>query len=164
MTEAQVAEAVAVAFSQRLRQCLTPAEWMQMVVKNATNPLYANGACASQDYCDANMPMGEAFLEVVGHEVDGDSAEDAAIWNAAWDRARAKWQKASGTAMNAAPHTDDLCDCYDAFIDVNGFEPPMSADELLAELWQYEGETETPLIKDQKRWLSHFIKRWEELT
>lgn len=52
------------------------------------DPEYA-GCCASHDFCDANMPMAEAFEATFGREVNPADDADAAIWNEAWDKARA---------------------------------------------------------------------------
>ena len=56
--------------------------------RNAT-PEYA-GACASHDFCDANMPMAAAFEAVTGREPDVASQADADLWNAAWNIAKAR--------------------------------------------------------------------------
>jgi hypothetical protein len=73
-------------FARLVRRDLA-AELPEIIRRNAT-PEYSNGACATQDFCDANMIMAEAFESVMGHEVDGDSDSDCAAWNAAWDAAR----------------------------------------------------------------------------
>ena len=54
---------------------------------NETDPDYADGACASHDFCDANMAMAPAFTQVMGREPDVSSEEDAAIWSDAWELA-----------------------------------------------------------------------------
>lgn len=84
---------IAKEFSQRLRQQLLPREWKEMIGKNASDPRYASGACASQDYLDANMTMAEAFEDVTGHAADGNSENDAALWNRAWAKARELWNE-----------------------------------------------------------------------
>lgn len=44
--------------------------------------------CHSHDFCDANMPMAAAFESIVGRApIDTESAEDASLWNAAWEHA-----------------------------------------------------------------------------
>lgn len=50
-------------------------------------PQYAN-CCASHDFCDANMPMAEAFEATIGRAPNPSNEDDAAIWNAAWDKAK----------------------------------------------------------------------------
>lgn len=82
------AAAIGDRFAELLRASLTPAEFAEMKHLNETDPTYRTGCCASQNYCDANMPMAEAFAEIAGHEVDGDNDDDAALWNAAWQHAR----------------------------------------------------------------------------
>lgn len=46
-------------------------------------------ACPSHDLCDANEVMDEAFIDVVGSEMDCESDGDITLWNAAWTIARA---------------------------------------------------------------------------
>lgn len=53
---------------------------------NERNKTYDDGACASHDFCDANMVMDAAFTAVVGRET-GDSEADMKMWAAAWDMA-----------------------------------------------------------------------------
>lgn len=86
--------AIAEAFAEVLRQWLSKNEFEAMKRVNETDPSYADGgACASQDYCDANMAMDAAFQKVLGREpnVVGEGADvvaDCAIWNEAWELAR----------------------------------------------------------------------------
>jgi hypothetical protein len=40
------------------------------------------GACASHDYCDANVYMGAAFA------LTGNDADDTGLWSAAWGNAK----------------------------------------------------------------------------
>lgn len=49
---------------------------------------YSN-ACPSHDHCDANEVMDKAFVAIVGREMDCESDKDIALWNAAWNLARA---------------------------------------------------------------------------
>ncbi len=44
-------------------------------------------ACATQDHCDANVYMDEAFVFVMEREMDSGSVRDAGLWNSAWDMA-----------------------------------------------------------------------------
>lgn len=76
---------LAALFAQKLRDCLTDDEWEAM---RETNRGAEPGICASHDFCDANMPMDEAFKVVAGHEVDGDNDADTSLWNGAWTRAK----------------------------------------------------------------------------
>jgi hypothetical protein len=76
-------------FVRALRNHLDPEQFAEVCQKNST-PEYAGGVCASHDYCDANMVMAVAFVEVVGRDMimdGGDSPQeqaDQALWNAAW--------------------------------------------------------------------------------
>lgn len=45
--------------------------------------------CHTHDFCDANEAMLVAFERVLGREADVQSDDDTALWNAAWDRAKA---------------------------------------------------------------------------
>jgi hypothetical protein len=83
------------AFVGVLRQWLTAAEFAEMKRRNVT---YGQ-ACASHDFCDANMAMWEAWLQVYGHEptltTDAETIEqeqrkddEIALWNAAWSMAK----------------------------------------------------------------------------
>lgn len=75
-------------FAARLRAELTAEEMAEVNRRNATAE-YQNGACATHDFCDANMPMAEAFAAATGREIDLSSDDDARLWSAAWDAARA---------------------------------------------------------------------------
>lgn len=80
---------LALGFAQALCTALSPTELSEAVHKNRT-PEYAE-ACASHDYCDANMVMEQAFVTVFerpflyeGEPFD----EDTLVWNSAWNIAR----------------------------------------------------------------------------
>lgn len=49
-----------------------------------------SNVCASHDHCDANMPMSEAFAEVMGREIDLQNQDEIALWNEAWRIAKAE--------------------------------------------------------------------------
>jgi hypothetical protein len=87
MTRDQQVTAIAEAFAEVMRQWLPPAEFAEMKSLNET-PEYADGCCASHNYCDANMAMWPAFTQVMGRDIDGDSEADCRIWNDAWELAR----------------------------------------------------------------------------
>ena len=53
---------------------------------NERNKTYSDSACASHDFCDANMVMDAAFTAVMGREQDG-SDPDMKLWATAWDMA-----------------------------------------------------------------------------
>lgn len=85
--------AVAEAFVHVLRQWLTADEFAEMKRLNATDPDYSSGACASHNYCDANMAMDAAFKQVLGREPnvvgEGPDVEaDCKLWHDAWNLAR----------------------------------------------------------------------------
>ncbi len=79
-------------FADVLREWLTEAQWRQMRRLN-TSPDYAE-SCASQDFCDANMAMDEAWKRAFGREpnVVGEGPEverECRLWNEAWSSAKA---------------------------------------------------------------------------
>lgn len=89
MTTAQITpDALAAKFSAVLREWLTP-EQMETVRERNTTAAYAD-ACASHDFCDANMAMHEALLTMSG-EQEPDYTDEATITlvNSAWDMAKA---------------------------------------------------------------------------
>ena len=85
------AQAIALAFADALRADLSAEQWEAMRARNAS-PEYADGSCASHDFCDANLPMADAFKAVTGRDILRDGAppadEDAALWGMAWAIAR----------------------------------------------------------------------------
>lgn len=84
------AERLADEFASVLRKWLTDGEFAEMKRRNEADPAYAAGACASHDFCDANMAMEAAWRRVLGREVDAGSAADATLWNEAWELARSR--------------------------------------------------------------------------
>lgn len=89
---------VAKAFADVLREWFSDAEFVEMRWRNAHDEAYHgdSGACASHDFCDANVAMAEAIESVLGHEprvydVDGVEGEDCALWNAAWAYAKLEY-------------------------------------------------------------------------
>lgn len=69
---------IAAAFDKVLREWLSPADYSEVVRRNATPQYRDCDICASHDFCDSNEAMMEAF-ENAG------VADDAALWNAAWN-------------------------------------------------------------------------------
>jgi hypothetical protein len=63
-TEALAAR-IAERFVANLRESLEPDDFEEMQLRNVDVP---DGICASHDFCDANMPMGDAFESVMGFE------------------------------------------------------------------------------------------------
>jgi hypothetical protein len=87
-TKMWVQEQLADRFAAVLKEWLTPQEFAEMKRRNETDPTYADSACASHDFCDANMAMDVAWREIIGGSIDADKEEQAALWNAAWADAR----------------------------------------------------------------------------
>jgi len=78
------AAVLADAFDRRLRDDIGLWKYAEVICKNRT-PEYER-ACASHDYCDANVTMMEAMMEF-GITPDDDFCH--ALFNAAWDA----WRK-----------------------------------------------------------------------
>lgn len=82
---------LAAEFSRLLREALTAKQMALVVKRNLTNwPT----VCASHDFCDANMVMGDAFERLMGRELSlplttRKGQRDAELWNKAWDIAKA---------------------------------------------------------------------------
>ena len=88
---ADVARELAQAFVRQLRDNISFGEFIEMRKRNA-KPEY-RGCCASHDFIDANEVMASAFHEVVGRDVncDEERSGDVALWNEAWDMAKAEY-------------------------------------------------------------------------
>jgi hypothetical protein len=82
--------ALARRFASNLSKRLT-AQQLEAVRKgNATDPRAKDGSiCYSQDFCDANVYMGHAWEAVKLPAHRSNSDEHAAVWNAAWNLAKA---------------------------------------------------------------------------
>lgn len=78
---------IASAFSALVRRDLGD-NLPEIAARNA-RPDY-QGACATHDFADANMIMAEAFESAMGRAIDIASDADCALWNRAWDIARAR--------------------------------------------------------------------------
>lgn len=85
------AQAIAQTFADNLRSDLSPEQWEAMRARNASSE-YGKGVCASHDFCDANMPMQDAWESVMWRQFLPDDAPpsdaDCALWNEAWTIAR----------------------------------------------------------------------------
>ncbi len=84
------AERIAESFACYLRNELGQKAWDEMRAANRTTEA---DACASHDYCDANMSMHEAFAEITGRDpIAGPmSDDDIAVWNDAWAIAKKRF-------------------------------------------------------------------------
>lgn len=77
------------AFAKVLEGWLTADQWAEMRRRNVDN----DPECASQDFCDANMAMVEAYEKLTGREIFVDRWHEAIgmeLLNAAWSYAKAK--------------------------------------------------------------------------
>jgi len=96
--KSQDVERLAAAFYTVLFSWLDRDALAMVRARNATPEYGDSGACASHDFCDANMAMAHAFVIVLGRKHDGDADADNALWNEAWSRAKARWLTAQGGA------------------------------------------------------------------
>jgi hypothetical protein len=107
-------------FVEALRKHLDPEQFVEVCKKNGTLEYQHSGVCASHDYCDANMVMLVAFVEVVGRDMimeGGESPQeqaDQALWNAAWEyahktklRARTEPEYEDADGIRVAISSDD---------------------------------------------------------
>lgn len=71
-----------------LKEEIGPRKYEAVVVYNEieTDP----SVCHSQDFCDANDLMDEAFTAFTGCKVEPSSQDHANLWSAAWDIAKLK--------------------------------------------------------------------------
>jgi hypothetical protein len=84
------AEEIAAVFAGVLIGWLTEAEMAEVRRRNAT-PESAGNACASHDYCDANMAMDPAFTLVTHHPAGAFQWIDNRLWSEAWGIAKRKY-------------------------------------------------------------------------
>lgn len=83
-------------FRNQLADTLTAEEFAEVIRRNGTTR-YTDGTCASHDFCDANLPMADAWQAVIGRAVleapDGSEEHEAdcKLWNAAWERAHLEY-------------------------------------------------------------------------
>lgn len=85
------AQTIAREFTRILKDWLRVDEWDAMCALNATEK-YQHGACASQNYCDANMAMLDAFDKHHVEHPSDDFPDSIALWNEAWELARSTWE------------------------------------------------------------------------
>lgn len=83
-------ERLALAFRYELKRNLLLTQFEEMRRRNAL-PEYSVNACASHDFCDANVIMDDAFLTEFGREADLQSDADIGLMNRAWDAAKLKY-------------------------------------------------------------------------
>ena len=84
-TETQILK-LARMFSSTLRDWLTKTEMKTVIARNAAEK--DPNVCHTQDFCDANMAMADAFEKLFGREPDTGTDADSFAWNRAWDRAK----------------------------------------------------------------------------
>jgi len=89
ITDKNTVELVARKFAAILKTWLSAGEQKLVIERNKgyIGTPY-EGCCASGDFCDSNMAMDEAF-QSFGVEIDIQDDAQTALWNAAWDMAKA---------------------------------------------------------------------------
>jgi len=75
------------AFTEIVRKSFSARELAEIVKRNRVYRKEGRMCCATQEFCDANMLMEEAFIKVMEREPDVGSDQDADLWNAAWSKA-----------------------------------------------------------------------------
>lgn len=134
--------AIAELFVENLQAQLTVEQWREMRRVNVQHK--GDGICASHDYCDANMPMAEAFETVMGYapmtlpnpdggervfcsDVDTPESEasqeaDCALWNRAWAIAKDRYltQKPGRPAVALLRQMRDQIDTFLSNHSTNG--------------------------------------------
>lgn len=88
-------------FSFIIRQWLTAEQVIEVNLRNAMNrDLGDNSTCATHDFCDANMAMHQAFLDVLDVDASAeDNINNAFVilqWSKAWDLSKANEFQPSG--------------------------------------------------------------------
>lgn len=144
-----VADRLAAQFVALLRDnWLSPAEFAAMKHLNETDPLYAHDACASHNYCDANMAMAQAWEDVLGTEFDADDEAQTRLWSEAWEIARrnalgdprrGKMRTLINDMVSAADGIVSLCEGASGDLATRGYPPSLKAsfDEFLHELIEW---------------------------
>lgn len=82
MTYTETEIAIAKAFDAELRGEISAETYAEVIRRNRTAKY--DCACASHDFCDANMPMLEAYKRVTGRRFPDTEAE-MDTWNRAWE-------------------------------------------------------------------------------
>ena len=75
------------AFTEIVRKSFSAKELAEIVKRNRAYRKEGRMCCATQEFCDANMLMEEAFTNVMGREPNVGADQDADLWNAAWSKA-----------------------------------------------------------------------------
>lgn len=142
-------------FSRVLREWLTDDEMEQVIERNAE--VDDPRVCASHDFCDANMAMYEAFERVMGHPIDTRKKADVAMWDKAWNMAKASdFAVGRKKRMNPGERTDRSAMLEAQWARLSAMRPAqrraavvgMSRDESLALAeWDATGEYPDPHSK-----------------
>lgn len=77
----KLVESLAREFSARLHRYLTD-EKIERI--NEMNEEWNEGNCASHEFMDANVPMDDAFVMIVGRDLEVNNDWDQHLWNQAW--------------------------------------------------------------------------------
>lgn len=81
------AEILAKGFSNVLKDWLTYDELAEINELNAT-PAYANGSCATHEFCDPNQAMIDAYNNLFGGNPEANNNNHIQLMNRAWAIAR----------------------------------------------------------------------------
>lgn len=72
-------------FAQNLLHDIGMNNMREVIARNAVEPNLA--ICHSHDFCDANMPMLDAFQEIFGVDLNVDEPFHCILWGEAWSHA-----------------------------------------------------------------------------
>lgn len=85
------ADALATHFAECIRAQVGPANFAEVLRRNATPDYYRTECCASHDFCDANVVMLDAYCRLANvREDDVDLDGTADLFSAAWGIAAVK--------------------------------------------------------------------------
>jgi hypothetical protein len=86
-TRADMVQAVAARFVERLKASMSALEFLEVQARNEEEQ--DPNVCHSHDYVDANEGMAEAIADITGEWPDIRNEALRSLWNDAWNHARA---------------------------------------------------------------------------
>jgi len=98
-------EALAEAFREVIAEWLSPEDRKEIDRRNRMPEYAAAGACATHDFCDANVAMAAAWERLTGKEflhgtTEAEDEQEMRVWGEAWDLAvRKRFAKAMPSAF-----------------------------------------------------------------
>lgn len=77
---------IARAFGSGIQEALNREQFARLIDLNACEEDYR--ICHSHDFCDANQVFADAFITIVGRDIDTQSDADVTTWSDAWALAK----------------------------------------------------------------------------